>query len=604
MPEDPLAPPPKPLTTPPTRRRRRGPWAALLVIAVLITGVNAVVLRPDQPSALAARFAPEDGSAAYQQTATTQGGSTVKDTTAMESGRFIGLSGILSVDATLSARVLSAIDPDSYESVRLWRATSTSAEPPPNESDHQTTALYRVDGAIELLALTSSTEGAVYVPALTVLPADVAAGSRWHASGSAGEEVDYAADFTAETTPTPECLLTRGTIGYTNRNSGRLERTRKVDETWCPGRGVIESRQSTGDESSVMTTIVKPGLRAPSTRDVVETTIPEASWSDRPIDTQSDNPQFGREVMNGSSATTPSPVRTASGLIVRPGSSPADLIAFRIDPDGPVAVPVWRGHPGGAILSLSGFGDVVVVTTSDRRMVAYDSRGVRRWRKSFDDLAPTAPVRSASDQIVAVDLAGTVRSMMIDTGRVVWERNLRVDVNRGPAVGEDAVVIMDRGGTTRALELGTGADRWTVDVEAKDAVISGDTVIALQDQTVIGLSAVDGQRRWAKPILGTYTQMIAVGDAVAVATKQQTLIVGRSGRVRARRIEGFGLTSTAGRLIIWGQSSAQLVDASGADLGQWEIPALTNVTDARPALAHPSGLLLFDSLWPFRRWSP
>lgn len=308
--------------------------------------------------------------------------------------------------------------------------------------------------------------------------------------------------------------------------------------------------------------------------------------------------------MNGPTTARPAPVMTASGLIVRIGMNPADLVAQRFGPDGATAVTVWRAHPGAAVLSVASFGEVVVTTTSDRRMVAYDSRGVRQWEKSFDDLAPTAPVRAGPDQMILVDLAGAVRSIMITTGDMVWERDFRVDVNRGPAVGEDVVVILDRGGTATALELSSGADRWTADLEGSDAIVLGNTVVTLQDQTVIGLDAADGQRRWRRPVLGTYTAMASVGDAFAVTTKQETLIVGASGEIRARRAAGFGLTRTANRLVIWGQTSAEIVDASGAAVGRWEIPALTNVTDARPGLAHPGGVLLFDSEWPFQRWSP
>ena len=66
------------------------------------------------------------------------------------------------------------------------------------------------------------------------------------------------------------------------------------------------------------------------------------------------------------------PVVTSSGLVVRALASSNDLVAFT--PKTQQAwVSVWRAHPGGSLITLNVFGDVIVATTSNRQAVAYDA---------------------------------------------------------------------------------------------------------------------------------------------------------------------------------------------------------------------------------------
>jgi outer membrane protein assembly factor BamB len=282
---------------------------------------------------------------------------------------------------------------------------------------------------------------------------------------------------------------------------------------------------------------------------------------------------------------------------------PTDLLAFT-----PVRNPAswrlaWRAHPGGSILTLAGFGDVLVVTTSERRIVGYTATGIRLWQLSLEDLAPTPVVRASDRELVFVDLSGVVRKLEIRTGRVIWRRDLRTDVNVAPAVGSGVAVIMDRGGTTTGVDLGSGSTRWEADLLGVAAAVVGETAVVLQDQTAVGLAINGGRRRWRRPFAGTYTAVGSVGDATVLATKSETVVVGPRGDVRARLEAGYGLTGTNDGLVIWGQRTALLVDATGTVRSQWGIPPLTNITDARPGVALPDGVLLFGAGWPFSAWS-
>src|SRR6185436_14411694 len=118
------------------------------------------------------------------------------------------------------------------------------------------------------------------------------------------------------------------------------------------------------------------------------------------------------------------------------------------------------GHPGGTIMTLSAFGNVIITTTSNRQMVAYSDVGVRLWQLTLGDLAPTTPVRLNDREAVLVDLAGEIRRFDLATGTVLWQGSAGSDVNVSPTAGAGLFVIMDRGGATTAYEQNTGERRW------------------------------------------------------------------------------------------------------------------------------------------------
>ncbi len=82
----------------------------------------------------------------------------------------------------------------------------------------------------------------------------------------------------------------------------------------------------------------------------------------------------------------------------------------------------------GEILTLRAFGNVILVTTSARQLVAYTDLGIRMWQLDLDEIAPAPPVRVSDSEVVVVDLAGEVRRLAIATGAVVWQHSLGSDV--------------------------------------------------------------------------------------------------------------------------------------------------------------------------------
>jgi outer membrane protein assembly factor BamB len=316
------------------------------------------------------------------------------------------------------------------------------------------------------------------------------------------------------------------------------------------------------------------------------------------MSTISINPTFGQGPMVGSPSTV-TPVQTESGLVIRATAGRGDLVATT-----PKTLTewtsIWRAHPGGTVLSLSAFGNVIIVTTSNRQMVAYSDVGVRLWQLSLDDLGPTSPVRISDRDAVLVDLAGAIKRFDLSTGEVLWQHNLGSDANVTPAVGAGLVVIMDRAGSTTVLEESTGQDRWEIEMQGAAATVVGDNVVVVQDQTVHALWTTTGRHRWVRPIFGTLTDMASFAGQVVVATKSQSVILSSEGVVTQRLGPVLTLTPTQDHLVVWGPSEARVIARDGAIVSSWALAALTLAQQDRPAVATSQGVLLFSNDWTFQ----
>ncbi|HEY5822603.1 MAG TPA: PQQ-binding-like beta-propeller repeat protein [Propionibacteriaceae bacterium] len=587
-----------PTWAPPTDPRRW--WVPLVVLAVLgsLLGVGAYAGSATTPTSLAAAagYLPVDGSAIYQRVETTRELRTDVKVEVTENALLQGPSGLLSTDATFGGLILGEVA-DESSTIQLLRTTTglvndTVATP-------QTTRVYRVNDDITLLGESSADAAYLYSPALLELPADVTDGQSWTSAGSAGPKLDYASRFRAQTAP-GDCLAVTGQIRYTNK-AGAQSRVDGVTRTWCRGRGLVATDRSFADVRIRATEVAAPEPESVSTADAPISWADPKTWTAKTMSTVSIDPTLGQGPMLGTTAPL-APVRTTSGLVLRTLYSPGDLVATT-PKTSQEWTSVWRVHPGGTILTTTGFGNVVVVTTTLRQVVAYSDTGVRLWQRELDELAPAAPVRISDTAMVLVDLSGQARRLELGTGTQTWVHDVGADVNLAPVAGSGVVVVMDRGGTTTALELDSGRERWHLSLLGKGAVVLGDTVSVLQDQTVHGVRIADGSRRWLRPVVGNVTAMVGLGDRVVVATKDSTVLIGADGMVRQRLAPYLMLTLTADHVVGWGTGTAEVFDRAGTVLAQRPIPAITVVYEARPAVVLPDGVLLANQDWTFEEWS-
>lgn len=601
LPEDPLAGSAvDPSWAPP--RRPRPWWLPLLVFALIGALVGGAAFVWDTvgfstPRTAATAFLPPDGTAAYEQVETTRELETTARQQVTESARFRGTSGLLAFDRTFGTQLLGETF-EGRNTVEIWRTTSTIYDDP--AAPYATTRAYRTDGPVELLGESRPDGGYVYSPPVVELPADVAPGSEWSGAGSANDILNYASAFRAAASEEEDCLDVSGELRLSS-NQGQPGRTITLERTWCKGRGLVASTETFADLATrtVQTPSTQP--RTPSTVGTpLRWTAPE-QWTEHPLETISIDPTFGEAPMS-STPKALTPIRTESGLVVRATDSLNDLVATT--PKTPTAwVSAWRSHVPGTILTLRAFGNIILVTTSERRVVAYSDLGVRLWERTLDEIGPVPPIRVSDTEVVLVDLAGVVQRIEIGTGRQVWGHRLGVDVNVVPAAGAGIVVVMDRGGTVTALDGGTGEPRWTTELLGKAAGFVGDTLVVLQDQTGHGLDPATGDRRWLRPFFGTLTELQPFADRLVLATETATVLLDDTGRVTAR-LPGYLRVTVAGdRLVAWGVREAEVLDRTGTVTHRFRLPDLTLAVQDRFVLGTPQGVLLFNIDWTFTAWT-
>ncbi len=599
LPADPLGSVAVNPTWPPPRPQRSW-WLPLVVfglIAVLVAAAAFVASSEGGAApATAVDYLPSDGAVSYERSDTTRELKSVVGIAVTESARLSGVAGLLSTDGAFASKMLAAAYSD-RDRIRILRTITTAINDP--AATAQTVRLYRVNTGVELMGVSTPSEGYVYNPALVVLPADVRAGSHWNGAGSAGDTFDYRSELRAEASG-GDCLSVEGEVRYLSKE-GQLGRLITVSQTWCQREGLVAESQSFADVRTASSRIDPPVPSVQTTTNApIRWTAPER-WTAKSMSTISINPTFGQDPMVGSLSPEVTPVRTESGLIIRPTSGSADLVATT-----PKTLTewtsIWRAHPGGTVLSLSAFGNVIIATTSNRQMVAYSDVGVRLWQLALDDLAPTSPVRISGQDAVLVDLGGEVRKFDLVTGVVLWQQNVGSDVNVSPAVGAGVVVVMDRRGVTTAFEVGTGKRRWSLEMQGNAAVIIGETVVVIQDQTAHALSTVTGVHRWVRPIFGTLTDMVNFTSQFVVATKSQSVIVSGEGAVTQRLGPVLTLTATQDHLVAWGPNEALVIARDGKIVTRWSLPALTLALQDRPALATAQSVLLFSNDWTFQVW--
>jgi hypothetical protein len=541
-------------------------------------------------------YVPTDGRATYQQRSTTVGSETATSTVVQESALQNGATVIGGLDWTLGVKVVGVVGSQPFDQMRFWR--TTASEIGNLGSSQQLVRVYRVDDAVELVAESDQGGADVYAPALVELPAEVADGTTWSGQGTVGTR-RYRSDFRAAAAE-PGCVQVRGTIAETTA-TGQPGSTRTVQRTWCQRRGVVTEQIVRGGVTVRTDTVSSPAADA-TLRTVTEpwTWSDPERWKRRDFDTMSADASLGSGPMGGAPGAVP-PVLTASGLVIRTTSGD-DLVATT-----PKTVDrwtsLWRMHPGGTLLSLVAFGDVLVATTSQRSVVAYSDAGVRLWSLSLDDVAFWAPTRVDDRRVAVADAAGGVRVVDLLTGQVVWQQRVNAQV-AGPLVADRrAVVVFDAGGRTTAYAADTGAQKWAEDLPSTRGVILGNTLAVRNAATLEAVDLDTGRHRWLLPQTGTLDALTTVGDTLVAATQLGTSVIDEQGRIR-RELPAYEFVSVVGDTLVgWGRTEAEFRGPDGTVLAVVDTPDVSLTTSAVPPLTYRQGVIVFGRNWTFTSWS-
>lgn len=544
----------------------------------------------------ATQYVPRDGLATYQRRTTTIGSESTSSNHVEESARQTGALVLGGLDWTLGTAVIGVVGVEQLDRMHFWRTTGTEIGNLGSSQQH--VRVYRTDGAVELVAESDRSGADVYSPALVELPARVSVGDTWESRGTVGGR-RYRSALSASPAE-PGCLQVTGTIVETT-STGQPGTSRVVRRTWCEGRGITVDQTVRGTVS----VRVEPTPRPPvdptlRTADEPWTWTDPARWRRRDFDLMSADASLGSGAMTGTPSQVP-PVVTASGLVFRPTSGD-DLVATT-----PKSIDrwtaVWRMHPGGTILSVAAFGDVVVATTSQRDVVAYSDAGIRLWAVSLDDVAFRPPVRVDDRRIAVGDAAGAVRLLELRTGRQVWRQSVGAQLG-APLVGDSrVVVVMDAGGRTTALSADTGDRLWSEELPGILGAILGDVVVVRNQATLEALDLRTGRHRWLISQTGTLDALQPFGDTVIAASRLGTLVIDEAGTVRDRLPAYQWVTVVGPTMVGWGSSEAEFRDLDRVVLSTIDTPDVSLTSSGVPPLAYRQGVITFGRTWAFTTWS-
>ncbi len=570
--------------------RRALVWVTILgVVAVGTTGLAASDLTPG-PSrgGIAARFAPADGTATLW---------TASDGTRSvhENARDTGPAMLLELPANAAYGIFAELPESTVRTMELWRETVTYLDQPENSA---VSTLYALDDAgVSMLTATGGAVGFAYSPALVVLPADAAPGVTWTGEGAAMPAglLDYTT--TGEVTAGEGgCLITVTDTRYLDPTSGAELLDVRETATWCPGRGIVHDIGIVDGEKMTYESTPLPESGGLGRADLV-TRPARYAWTDaerwraRELEFTVSDPGFG-ESPQGTPFDGLATTLTDGTVVAAVGSR---LASYTVD--GGAATRGWLASPGGDLIALSAIGDITVVSTAERRLVAYDERGARLWAVSFPDVVLAPPAAAPDGDLVAVSVDGTLRRMDLATGETVWSTALRTDVESTPAVGSGLAVVVDRGGAVRARSLADGSSEWTADLVGAERAVAGEGVVAVQgvNADVWVLDPRDGSVRWDADRRGL-GRSILVSDGLVVAQ-------GDAGTAAWSVDDGEELWSSPaseellggdGRFVLVSTSGLEVRDAAGEVVGEVELGEIF-IGVTRMVLPTPHGIRVLQS---------
>ena len=568
----------------------RGVWGRLIPAAVLALVTAAVTLSfastnsPNLPTSggFAADYVPAEGYVEWSLETALSGD--VRRVS--EHARSTGFSEVLALPENQASHVLAAVG-DDVHTTQFWRETMHVLD---GADAGQFTDLYTLtDAGVSLVAGYGGELGWVYNPPLLQLPADVAPGAAWSGSGDAMPfglaTYTHSARATVPSNAVvltqaerhgldvSTCLQIDGSTALFDEDGASVLELRQV-ELWCIGKGRVAAVAdlSDGEEIRYAPTAAAPTTSGIATNATAARWTNPARWVTREATVTVDDTFFGATPFSLSLAD--SPRVTASGLLIAASTTTDDVVALAVSGDS--LTRQWYAHPGGDLVTVATVGDVTIVSTGIRQLVAYDARGVRLWQHPTPELVVAPPTGTADGGVVAVGLDGTVTMFDAVTGAIGWTRALGADVDQSAVVAGGKVVTIDRSGTITALEAASGDVAWSVEsVAAASIRAMGSNLVTVGDDGWMRLFAVDdGAASHSWRYSGSWRALLAAGSTAVLATDEA--IVGVDLSTGEELWRGDGVESAVGdgeTIVVFRGSVATAIDEAGSEVASWSIPA-------------------------------
>lgn len=583
------------------------------MVGVVVGGSAALIAASDPAGpavgGAAAAFVPADGHADWVRVDGQSGPQQ------RESGRTVGASVLFELPEIARTAAVAAYTDEEMDLARhwslTWRASDAGAE-----GAGDITELHSVtDAGVRLVLSLGPANSFIFQPGIVVLDHAVRRGASWAGEGegwwvaapAAGQRpedsviaIHYSARYAA-TEPRDStladladdgCLQVDGEVELTNSADPGAGSILLEDATlWCPGRGAVASVSSVDGGAPVRTLPADaPAFAADEAGDASPAWPQE--WAARSASVSLVDPLFGE-----------------SAVALAPALEPVDLggmIAVAEVNTGSVGLYVRSGarlertallHPGGDVTTLGAVDGLLLAATTQRRVVAYDARGMRRWSAPISDVIVAPPIAGAKGAVLLAGLDGRVRSLDVRTGREQWSTTVSGDALDHLVRSGDRVIALDRTGRIVALNLTDGTVEWSAEEENVDTLTAtAEAVYVARDNGIIRLDAATGVQAWSSQV-GTGADVVAVvADAVVVLSWSEVVAFDVEAGAELWRAIGAdrGVTDGAA-LVLDGRGPTRVVGPAGEVIEELRI-APEGAGSARFLVGAADGVWIVDSI--------
>ena len=548
---------------PPKRRSRVAPWIGVgLTLAGLLTA-SSVLGAPAAPSdAGAAHWLPADGS---RLAFTTEQGAhtvewsrpTVHSLMQFNSPTFLTWVKVSETDWTTA----------NYLRVASQRLDDQAAAISTGED------LWVIDdtGARTIAESTSDNGDTIWEPGRLDLPADLATGKEWTSEGVLAfrpvggdwQTAEYRAAYQASA-PEDADYLARGcvTVAMTvTLNQQEIP----TDRTWCPDAGPVAGSDP---EFTWAPTDTLPRMPLGEPAGFDWATADELAFLTR------------THSLTGAGTTFLSPVSPPGvlpdGSVVFANQLMPDVLA--LDPSDDPPLVRWAARPAGTPLTSAGFGGITVVSTSQRRLIAYGPDGQWLWEARQSDLTRAAPVRFGADTVMVVTLDGGVTGYDLITGAVRWRADMAVEIHRPPVVAGDRLLVADQGGALTCFDA-AGRELWTIDAGQVSSMAATDgpeplVVVGRADSYVVRAYRLsDGEPVWRNRVVEDARDLIAIGDRVVLRDYDRLLGLDAAtgATLWTQQLRNWTAVGGGERLLAVTDDSLVLLDRDGRQVRSWPL---------------------------------
>jgi len=418
----------------------------------------------------------------------------------------------------------------------------------------------------------SWTDARFYYPARLDLPTTLAAGKSWMSEGKAevvpksgkSQNTTYRADYQA-TAPTTHDEQVRRCVRITMTLKVGTVAEPPATRTWCPQLGVITLAESDGTWEASAANATIP---APSAAEFRWDAVEQLTFTPRTIN---------QPTIPGSILASPisAPAILSDDTVVVVQKQFHDAIGLSTQDE--VARSVWRARPGGTATSTATFGDLTLVTSSSRQVVAYDRFGRWVWQAPLPDQAVVAPVRVGNLAIVAT-LDGNITAIDLTSGSLSWTRRVPDAVRLQPQAFNDRVVVADLSNHLTCF-TSDGTQQWSrAGMPANNLVIEpgpSALVVVGGAQQATGVALTDGHTQWQTPLRMSFVSLVALDGIVAVRDGNATVgLDAASGAVawQWNQTRTYAAIGQSNALLLVADGRLLALDSAGRQIKEWPLP--------------------------------